>query len=1081
MLCESCSLEISADDAFCRHCAHPRNLDCPSCGRANRFDFQFCPACGAHTKGERGAALEGSKSDASMRQLTVMFCDVVDSTSLSTRLGPESLLEVINEYHALCSTVVERFGGHIAQYMGDGVLAYFGYPKASAEAARNAVNAALAVLSELPGLQSGIAVRVGLHTGPVVVAEMSTSAGRGSLAVGEAPNVAARVQQLAKAGEVLITHQAHRLVAGFFAVEDRGEQHLKGFDRPIRVYRVLRETGVASRFEGGGSNDLFPFVGRSAELALLTDRWSRAREGAGRAVLISGGPGVGKSRIVHHFRRQLADHPHTWLQFRCSRGGQNTMLHPIVDLLRRGLTELEGPSEAEVLPALEGALEAVGLDGNDRLARLTVLLSDPSADAERLAPGEAETRRRQTIGSLCEWALAVAREQPLVMFFEDIQWADPSSLELIDLVIEDLPKSRVLIIFTGRSELADRWASRPNIDVIELAKLMPSESEQLVRNVAGEREFSPEMVDECLKRADGVPLFLEELTKTVLESGLDQRSSASEMFARVPATLQDSLMARLDQLGPAREVVQVASVLGREFSYSLLADASGLEDEVIQQAVEQLVVSELLEKQGRPPDATYQFRNLLFQEEAYGSLLESRRRELHATAARSLQSKPGVPVEVLARHRAGAGQSLEAIALYKEAAARCRAQASYREASGHMLHAIEVSDALGEPDRSDQSLLLWNEIGVALQHLEGYGATEVGEAFENARHICERITEPARVFPVLAGQCAFNLVGGRLEASRALADQCLRLAARSGSCTLQIWGRYASSLNRLYEGELSEAWPLLETGNKLSESLHEDRLAELYSGDPAIDCRTHAAAPVWMLGFPNQARASLEAALVVNSSPIPAASVRAMGSIVHQLCGDDKRASEWAEAAVTLSDDEGHSLWSTIAEITLAWTVARSGRQQDGIDRLRGALESYRSMGAELGRSYFLTVLCDMELEADRPELALRAVEEADLAVEERGERYAEPEIHRLRGECLSRVGSKDAAQRCYERAMDVALQQRAFSWRLRAALSLARLWSTQGRQTDAREMLEEARARISEGFDTSDVVSADETLEALA
>src|SRR5262245_23940540 len=669
-------------------------LRCPSCGHGNRPDRRFCAQCGGrlgdvcsacgtlNEPGERfcshcGAPLTGTAAEGERRQLTVLFCDLVGSTSLSQKLDPEEWHDVVKQYHQATAAAVARFGGHVAQYLGDGLVVYFGWPDAHEDDPERAIRAGLGILDAMVAVNARLvaddgirlAVRVGMHTGPVVVTE------RGEV-FGETPNLAARVQAAADPDTVVISAATQRLVAGIFVMEDRGPQALKGVREPMVLYRVLQPSGVRSRLDVAAGR-LTPFVGRDLELGTLVDRWERAAEGEGQNVLIVGEAGVGKSRLVYQLRERLAPVPHTWLECRATPYTEGTPFHPVIDLVQQGLAFAPEDTAADKVEKLERAVTLARLD----LAEAVPLV----ADFLGLAPPEGypqlalnpDVQRRKTMELLAAWNLALAEVQPLVMLVEDLHWVDPSSLELFGRLMAQTATARVLLIATTRPDFAPPWPARSNLTTLQLARLTKRHAREMVAALGG-GSLSADMVDTLVARADGVPLYVEELTKAAIQPGVGHGAGA------IPATLADSLMARLDRLSAAKEVAQRAALLGREFAYRLLAATAGLDEAMLRLGLERLVEAEILFARGEPPIATYTFKHALVQEAAYESLLKRTRQQLHGRVVEVLVERfpervSGEP-ELVARHAEAAGRRDDAITYYARAGEQAQTRSAHEEA-----------------------------------------------------------------------------------------------------------------------------------------------------------------------------------------------------------------------------------------------------------------------------------------------------------------------------------------------------------------------------------------------------------------
>jgi class 3 adenylate cyclase len=691
MECPSCRADIPEESKFCDECGAALPGRCSSCGSAVRSGAKFCPACGkglTASKRDPTAAAPAAptspivlaRASAERRQLTVMFCDLVNSTVLSARLDPEDMRDVLRVYHDGCARVVARFEGFVAKYMGDGVLVYFGYPHAHEDDAERAVRAGLALVEAigatalpLPG-ELKLQLRVGIATGLVVVGDrIGSGAAQEEAVVGETPNLAARLQGLAAPNSVVIAADTRRLTGGLFEYRDLGAATLKGFADPVQAWQVVGPSAIESRFEAlHATSTTTPLIGRDEELDLLMRRWQQAKEGDGRVVLLSGEPGIGKSRVTEAIEERLSGEPHVRLRFFCSPYHGQTALHPIVSQLERAA----GFERDDNVERRLGKLEAILAPSTKDMKQVIALLADLLSIGGDLYPPlnlNPQRRKEATLEALFAQLAGLAARRPVLMVFEDIHWIDPISLELLEQTVERIPSLRVLLVMTFRPEFQSPWTGDSHVTTLALNRLGRQHGAELVKRLTGNKQMPSAILHQITAHADGVPLFVEELTKTVLESGL--LSDAGDRYVltgpvpplAIPTTLHASLMARLDRLAPIREVAQIGAAIGREFSYELLAALVPLSEIALQEAVERLVHSELVFCRGRPPSATYTFKHALIRDAAYATLLRSRRQELHARIAKVLEDRFPETVElhpeILAHHWSQAGL-VEKAAIY---------------------------------------------------------------------------------------------------------------------------------------------------------------------------------------------------------------------------------------------------------------------------------------------------------------------------------------------------------------------------------------------------------------------------------
>jgi class 3 adenylate cyclase len=775
MHCSKCGADNRETAKFCDGCGAQLPIRCALCGALSRVGARFCDACGAAVltpattaASTRLTPLAGGER----RHLTVLFCDLVNSTSLAAQLDPEEWREMVADYHRAAAQAIERFGGHVAQYLGDGVMAYFGYPEAHDNDAERAVRAGLAILDAIlklnqPSIRPELSARIGIDSGTVVV---GASAGKDADVFGDTPNIAARVQAAAKPDTVVITDASHRLVSGLFVVDQLGAQALKGIERPVQLYRVIQPSGVRGRLEAAtAAGGLTSFVGREEELRSLISRWECVLEGEGQLAVIIGEAGIGKSRLVQRFHEQIASTAHTWIEAGAGAFFQNTPFYPVTEMLRELLAWRANGSD-EQIPRLESALVLAGLKPPEGIPLIAPLLNLPLPAMYPPLSLSPEQQRRRLLVTLVEWVLGAARVQPLVIATKDLHWADRSTLELIQLLVEQGTTAQLLLLYTARPEFRAAWPLRAHHAQITLNRLSSRNVRTMVAQVAASKAMSDETIATVVERTGGVPLFVEELTRVVLESG-----NAKLTGYEIPMTLHDSLMARLDRLGPAKEIIQIGAVIGDEFSYELLHAVHPIAEEDLQSALRSATDAELVYVRGIVPEAAYQFKHALIQDAAYGALLRSRRKELHSRIAEVLvrqfpESVTSAP-ELVAHHYTEASLFTQAIPYWQQAGQRAAEHSAYEEAIAHLTKGLELLNVLPDtPERAQQELMLQVALGVPLQATKGYAAREVQILYAHARELCQQVGETPQLFPVVLGLWVFFLVRAEYQTARELGE-----------------------------------------------------------------------------------------------------------------------------------------------------------------------------------------------------------------------------------------------------------------------------------------------------------------------
>ncbi len=1081
---------------------------CINCGFENPSGFKFCGECGTPIAKDSQELKphKKHKDEAERRQLTVMFCDLVGSTYLSQQLDPEELRDVIKEYQGACAEVISHFDGHLAKYLGDGILVYFGYPRAHEDDANRAVRAGLeivGVIHELPlhntQLQQALQVRIGIHTGLVVAGEMGGGKRREPMAiVGETPNVAARLQGLAEPNTVVISGATHKLVEGFFEHKNLGMHALKGISTPMEVYQVLQESGVYSRFEAAVTKGLTPLVGREQEVGILLDRWQQAKEGRGQVVLIGGEAGIGKSRLVQMMKESLAGESHARIEVRCSPFYQNSALYPLIDNLQRVLQFSREDSSEEKLGKLEKTLEQYDFPLREVFPLFASLLSLPLPDYYPPLNLTPQKQKQKTLEAFLAWMLKEAERDPMLSVVEDLHWVDSSTLEYLSLLVERVPSSRIFALFTFHPNFSPPWPIRSHMTQIMLNRFTRKQAEVMVERGTGGKAFPAEVIQQIVNKTDGVPLFVEELTKMVLESGLlSERESYYELTGplpslAIPTTLQDSLMARLDRLATAKEVAQLGATLGREFTYELLQTVSPLDETTLQRELGKLVKAELLYQRGPLPQAKYFFKHSLIQQAAYQSLLKSKRQHYHQIIAQVLEEKFPETVETqpefLAYHYTEAGSREQAIPYWQKAGQRAIERSANLEAIGHLTKGLELLKNMPEtPEHTQQELTLQIALGVPLIATKGGSSPEVEKVYTRARELCKKVGETPQLFPVLFGLWRVYIGRAELQTARNLGEELLSLAQSVKDPALFLQAHHALWTTLSYLGDLSLARKHLEQGIALYHPQQYKSHAFIYGGhDPGVCCRSYLAWVLWLLGYPEQALKKSQEALKLAqdlSHPNSLAIALDSAAIVHQLCREEQAVREQAEAIIALSLEQEFRFSLALGTIMRGWALAELGQREEGITQMRQGMAAFRGTGSELGLSYTLSLLGEVFGKGGQTEEGLSVLDEALDMVDRNGERRWEAELYRLKGELLlglSQDNHKDV-ETCFCQAIDVARRQSAKSLELRAVMSLGRLWEKRGKKEEARKMLSEIYGWFTEGFESKDIKEAKALLEELS
>jgi class 3 adenylate cyclase/tetratricopeptide (TPR) repeat protein len=1014
------------------------------------------------------------------RHLTVLFCDLVGSTAIAAQLDPEEWRATVADYHSTAAEAITRFDGYVAKYLGDGVMAFFGYPHAHDNDAERAARAGLAILDAIAKLnqQPGdakLSARVGIDSGAVVVGK---GAGGEIDVFGDTPNIAARVQAAAEPGTVAISDATHRLISGLFVVADCGTQSLKGIERPIHIYSAIQPSGARGRFDvASAAGGLTPFVGREDELRSLMNRWERALEGEGQVALIIGEAGIGKSRLVQRFHEQIAGTPHTWVEAGAGAFFQNTPFHPVTEMLRQMLAGSGDHSEPEDrLVQLVPRLVLAGLKPAEAIPLIAPLLNLPLPPEYPPSALAREQQRRRLLATLVEWVLGSTRAQPLIIATEDLHWVDPSTLELIQLLVEQGASARLLLLYTARPEFHAPWPSRAHHTQITLSRLSARNVRAMVADVAARTALSNETVATVVERTGGVPLFVEELTRAVLEGG-DAKLTGRE----IPATLHDSLMARLDRLGPAKEVIQIGAVLGSEFPYELLHAVHPIAEDELQRALRKLTGAELLYVRGIAPDATYQFKHALIRDAAYEALLKTRRKDLHGMVARTIELrfatlKENHP-EVLARHWTEAGEIEPAIAAWTKAAKAAEARNAFKEAVESYQQALALLNLLPEsPDRDLRELGFRQSFVPMLQVTRGWGAPETIKAVNRAAKLAETSGNLPQ-FANWVGARAFTAwISAELSTSMALADQALELRLREGNVTGIAYAFLQQLMTRFWLGDLDGAEKNFTTGLKF----FDDPTFRKNSIGSLIAVFAYASLNAWALGRADVARERLAQMMAAANPNNPHDLVFAghCAAVLKSFLLEYEQAEALALKAVELSEKHQFPNEAAMARCALGQARAQLGSTVEGIALIRQGIANMLESGQRLGVAFNTAGLAAAQASAGAVADALETVERA-LATDF-DEPVFRPEAFRIRGELRFKQGHTELAEAGFREAIALARTMGAKAWELRAVMSFARLLAKQGHREEARTMLADIYNWFTEGFDTVDLKDAKALLDEL-
>jgi class 3 adenylate cyclase/predicted ATPase/tRNA A37 threonylcarbamoyladenosine biosynthesis protein TsaE len=1051
------------------------------------------------------AASRAEEGAAERRHVTVMFADLVGSTALSVRMDPEDLREVISTYQKCVAETVRRFDGFVAKYMGDGVLVYFGYPHAHEDDAERAVRAGLEMIIAVSALASPISLqtRVGIATGLVVVGDLiGSGAAQERGIVGETPNLAARLQGIAEPNEVVIAESTRRLLGNLFELEDLGPKDLKGIAGPSRAWAALRARSVESRFDALHASGLTALVGRDEESELLLRRWGKAKSGEGQVVLLSGEAGIGKSRLTAALLEHLSGEPHTRLRYFCSPQHTDSAFYPIIGQMERAAGLAHDDTPRAKLDKLDALFAQTSTSVQDAVL-FTEMLSLPNDGRYPVLDLVPQQRRQRTLEALFAQIEVLTRSNPVLMIFEDAHWIDPTSLEAFARTVDRLRTLPVLLIVTFRPEFEPPWIGRPHVTALTINRLAQREIDALIDSVLGNKLIPANIRQDIVERTDGIPLFVEEMTKAVLEA--ESQSAAEHALAAVPspalavpASLHASLMARLDRLGPAKETAQIGSAIGREFSHALLASVMHKPEAELRSALDRLVAAGLLFRQGVPPHATYLFKHALVQDAAYGTLLREQRRALHARIAQTLESEfadiAERQPELLARHCTEATLIEKAAGLWGKAGQRSLARSALVEAAEQLTRALrQIAVLPGTPALRREQIKLQVALVNALMHLRGYAAPESKAAVEQTRLYIERAEalgeppeDPLVLFSVLYGVWVANYAAFNGDVMCELAAQFMALAEKQGATAPRMVGHRLVGTSLLSAGAMAQGRAHFDSALALYDPVAHRPLVTRFGQDVRVAILAYRAWALCFLGYPEAALADAEYALNDARETGHAATVMYalyLASVTHLECRNYARASAEADELISLADEKGTLFWKAFGMLGRGSVLAVSGKAADAAQPLTAAIAGFRSTGAKVGLPLYLSYLATAYAQLGRYDESLRSIDEAMAAKEATKERWWEADIHRMAGEISLRLPAPDAAkaQAYFEQALALARAQQAKFWELRAAMSMARLWRDQGKRDEARDLLAPVYGWFTEGFEMRDLTEARALLKALA
>lgn len=1042
-------------------------------------------------------APQAANHEPEVRQITAVFCDLVGSTELSEKLDPEDLRALIDAYRKTCDAAIRRYDGQVANYAGDGLMAFFGWPRAHEDDAVRAVHAGLEILSGVTRIHGTVtlASRVGVCSGRVVVGQ-SGGPGGWMEAVGETPNIAARLQALAAPNTLLVSESTQRLALGAFSFQDTGVLDIKGVSRPLRTYRVLSATQTTSRFEAAHASFLTPLIGRFAELNLMLDRWQKAKEGDGQVVLLSGLPGVGKSRLIHELKSSIQNEQYFLLNYQCSPYHTQSAFFPIIDqiILAAGLSATD--SDADKLSKVKAYLAHIIDDTNESAPLIAHLLSIPVDDHNTLSTLTPQQIKNKTVDTLLEMILSLSRKRATLCIFEDVHWMDPSTLELLELAMSRIDRASVMLMLSFRPEFRHTWSTPANVTSHSLTRLSRGEVTRMIKGLSKEENLPQQTLDLIVEKADGVPLFIEELTTSTLMVPAQRQQKggpehpASIAPTRVPETLHDALMERVDRVAQGRKLTQIAAVIGREFSFDLLTAASRTDETDLQSALSQLEDADIIYRTGISPTIRFAFKHVLLRDAVYNSLLRGRRQEIHADIAALLEkhfreladNRP----EILAYHYGEAGNNDRAIQCWCEAGRRALANSANVEAITHFRNALQLLHGLPEtPQRSQQEVEILLALGIPLIAVEGYAASQTREAFARARTLCLKLVNPPEYFQALFGLWGYAWMGGKNDEALVMANEFLMKSQASPNSIVLMMAHRIMGSTLLTVGEFQTARHHFEESIALSKIEGTRPVHDLYVVEPQVASLLLLAWDLWFLGHLDQSLARVSEALTIAQAlaqPYSIAFAHYMTSVVHLLRDEPASALQNADKSLEISREQRFSLYVILSTISRGRALGELGRTREAMAEMTTGIAEARRTGLGMMHPMIQSWLADLHVQSGEREIALSIIEQVSREIGDVTGRSWEAELHRQRAHILLELNPSGTteAESYLKRGLEIAERQSAKTLELRAATDLAKLLRQQGKTKEAYNLLEPTYRWFVEASDTTDLRRARDLLAGL-
>jgi class 3 adenylate cyclase/tetratricopeptide (TPR) repeat protein len=1079
-------------------------IQCSRCNFENPPGFKFCGECASPLIEEPPERTSPLAEEPERRQLTVVFCDLVGSTKLSEQLDPEEFHLILRSYQALCDDVVTEFDGFIAQYLGDGVLIYFGYPAAQEDGAQRAIHVALRIVEDLNSINAKLEqrfevirsmplrVRIGVHTGSVVIGDVGGRQRREHLAVGDTPNVAARLQAFAKPNEIIISGSTNGLIEGFFDCESIGLNRFGGISSEVVLFKVVGKREFKSRFEVIAAKRLTPRVARDEELDRLERGWEKAAKELGQVVLLTGEAGIGKSRLIWELRNKISGRDHRRLEGQCLPYYQTSALYPLTDLMGRLINLSRRDTDDEKIGKLEKFLDEYDFSLDESIPHFSSFLSIQPPETYPPIKTSPQKQREKTLGLLIELLVRISERKPVLFVIEDLHWVDASTLEFLDMFIDGCSSLRIYAVLTYRPEFKERWSKKPNVEMISLSRLGDIHAEEMINKLSEGKRFPDGVIEKLISRTDGIPLFVEEMTRGAMEAGiLGDREELLKTIG-IPPTLHDSLMARIDRLSEAKDVLQLASVMGSGFSYDLISEASSLDQYSLRRDLTALVEADLLYHTDGDSESDYEFKHALIRDAAYDSLLKSKRREYHRLIAEALEERLRDSIdtrpELIAHHYTEAGLKEKAIPYWHQAGKQAIARSANVEAIEHLRKGIGLVKTLQEsPERSRTELDLQIALSDPLIMQHGWGSKELEGVYDRARELCDLIGDKRTTLSVLRGQWSFNAVRGRLNTAKEIGREFESIVKTIQDQFWTLESHTISGVNAVYTGEFLEASKYFEKGLPIYNRITEDKKQDDLRFDTLILFMSMlGSANPMFLGYRDKGKENAYRLIDLTRHSVNSYALSFSYLSLATLSlfyGDVDVVMEYTDRALDIAEENGYAWLISVSLITKGWAISKLKNPQKGIELIKRGLNEYESTGAVLDMPSRTSFLAECYLQLGETEEAIKILDKALEYVNDNDDRSCEAEIYRLKGESLLQLDRSNSApaEQCFLKSIEIARKRSAKFWELKAATNLSRLWKSQGKKVQARTLLTGVYDWFTEGFDSKDLKDAGALIKELS